>query len=264
MKRSKRIILFFFNEYKKWFIFGKKKSMSKYGKWIGGGLGWAFGGPIGAIFGFFIGSVVDGMNSGVYEVQRTQGGDFTASLIVLTAAIMKADGKIMKSELDYVKQFFIQNFGVADAKNKLNILKEIINKDIDLEAVCKQIKTYMDPSSRLQLIHFLFGIAQADGSIDTREEMLINRIGLLLGISANEYNSIKYMFVADTDKYYKILEIEKTATNEEIKKAYRKLANRYHPDKVSHLGEQYQKDAHKKFQQLNEAYNAIKKERAIN
>ncbi len=238
--------------------------MSKYGKWIGGGLGWAFGGPIGGLLGFFIGTVVDSMNSGAYAVSQTQGGDFTASLIVLTAAIMKADGKIMKSELDYVKVFFIQNFGIQDTNRKLKILKELLNKDIDIESVCKQIKTYMDYASRLQLVHFLFGVANADRQVDTSEEILIQRISLLLGISTNEYNSIKYMFVEDTDKYYKVLEIEKNASNDEIKKAYRKLANKYHPDKVSHLGESYQKDAHKKFQQLNEAYNAIKKERNFN
>lgn len=238
--------------------------MAKYAKWIGGGLGWAFGGPIGGILGFFLGSVMDSMNAGTYEVNTTQPGDFTASIIVLAAAIMKADGKVMKSEVDFIKTFFVQNFGVEDTSRKLKVLKEVLNKDIDVEAVCGQIKMYMDQPSRVQLLHFLFGLANADGQIDVKEESLLNKISSWLGIGASEYNSIKFMFVPDTDKYYKVLEIDKTATDEEIKKAYRKLAVKYHPDKVSHLGEQYQKDAHKKFQQLNEAYNALKKERGFN
>jgi len=238
--------------------------MVKIGKWIGGGLGWAFGGPIGGLMGFFLGSVVDSMNTGEYEVQTTQSGDFTASLIVLAAAIMKADGKIMRSELEYVKSFFIQNFGIDDTNNKLKILKEVLNKDIDVSAVCQQIKLYMDYSSRLQLLHFLFGLANADNNIDIREEKLIHEISGLLGISDNEYSSIKAMFVVDNEQYYRILEVDKNASNEEIKKAYRKMALKYHPDKVTHLGEQYQKAANEKFQQVNVAYNALKKERGIN
>ena len=238
--------------------------MAKLGKWIGGGLGWAFGGPIGALMGFFIGTVVDSMNTAEYKVQTTQSGDFTASLIVLAAAIMKADGKIMKSELEYVKTFFIQNFGIEDTNNKLKILKEVLYKDIDVRAVCMQISYYMDYSSRLQLLHFLFGLANADNNIDVREEKLIQEISKILGISDNEYQSIKAMFIQDNDKYYKILEIGENASNEDIKKAYRQMALKYHPDKVTHLGEQYQKAANEKFQQVNMAYNALKKERGIN
>jgi len=238
--------------------------MAKFSKWIGGGLGWAFGGPIGGLFGFFIGSVVDTMNSDVNEAQSTQSGDFTASLVVLAAAIMKADGKVMKSELDYVKSFFIQNFGVDYTNDKLKLLKEVLSKDIDVNAVSQQIRQYMDYASRLQLLHFLFGLANADGHVDISEQELIYEISEQLGISENEYNSIKAMFVADNEQYYKILEIEKTATNDEIKKAYRLMAVKYHPDKVTHLGEQYQKAANEKFQQVNVAYDALKKERGIN
>lgn len=238
--------------------------MAKYSKWIGGGLGWAFGGPIGGLMGFFIGSVVDSMSISTVQMQTTQSGDFTASLIVLAAAIMKADGKVMKSELDFIKAFFIQNFGVADTAVKLKILQDVLNKDIDISAVCNQIKNYMDFSSRLQLMHFLFGLANADGNVDAREESLIHDISVYLDIPASDYNSIKAMFIADTEQYYKILEIDKSATNEEIKKAYRKMALKYHPDKVTHLGEQYQKAAHEKFHQVNNAYNALKKERGIN
>jgi DnaJ like chaperone protein len=71
------------------------------------------------------------------------------------------------------------------------------------------------------------------------------------------------MFVKDTDSAYKILEIEPNATNEEVKKAYKKMAVKYHPDKVSHLGEDVRKAAEEKFQNLNAAYNEIKKQRGI-
>jgi DnaJ like chaperone protein len=84
-----------------------------------------------------------------------------------------------------------------------------------------------------------------------------------MGISEKDFESIKAMFFKDTKSAYKILEITPDASDEELKKAYRKMAIKYHPDKVSHLGEDVQKAAKEKFQQLNAAYEAIKKERGL-
>ena len=98
--------------------------MAKFGKWIGGGLGWAFGGPIGAILGYAIGSMFDGASDSPYLHARqhggaTRSGDFGISLLILAGEVMKADGKVLKSELDYIKTFFVQQFGVEDTKIKL-------------------------------------------------------------------------------------------------------------------------------------------------
>ncbi|MDD3875672.1 MAG: TerB family tellurite resistance protein [Bacteroidales bacterium] len=238
--------------------------MARFGKWIGGGLGWAFGGPIGALMGFMFGSIVDSMNSGSHEYKETQAGDFTASIIILSAAIMKADDKVMKSELEYVKRFFLHNFGLENTQKMMLYLKEIQKAHINLPAVCEQIDTYMDYSAKLQLLHFLFGIAGADNNIDKSEENLINEISNRLNIKSADFSSIKNMFITAGDNLeqaYKILEIKNDASIEEIKKAYRRMAVKYHPDKVIHLGEKYQKAATEKFQQVNNAYEKIKKQR---
>jgi len=242
------------------------------GKWIAGGLGWAFAGPIGGILGFAIGSMFE--NAGKMEYQRmydssdakerTQSGDFSASLLVLAAAVMKADGKVLKSELDYVRNFFIQQFGVEKTKEQMQILKEIIKQDIPLKEVCLQIKHFTRHSDRLQLVHFLFGISGADRHYDFEEVKVIERIANLLGVSAVDFDSIKAMFVKDSQADYKILEIESSVSDEELKKAYRKMAIKYHPDKVSHLGEDFQKMAKEKFQKVQEAYENIKKSRGLN
>jgi len=239
--------------------------MGKYAKWIGGGLGWAFGGPIGAFVGFMFGSMFDKMNSGEMELNHagTRAGDFALSLLVLSAAVMKADGKVLKSELNFVKQFLVNQFGESNAKDLLKNLKEILNRDIPLRDVCLQISGSMDHASRLQLMHYLFGIAQADGVIDKSELYLIQQIASYLRISQKDFASIKAMFIDDTNSSYKILEIDSKATDEEVKKAYRKMAVKYHPDKVSHLGEDFQKAAKDKFQKVNEAYQKIKKERGF-
>lgn len=241
----------------------KPRRKGRYGKWIGGGLGWAFGGPIGGILGFIFGSMYDGMQSGAYEYRTTQRGDFSVSLLVLAAAVMRADGKVMRSELSYVRMFFERNFGPEEAGKNLYLLKEILKQDINLREVCMQIQTYMEYASRLQLIHFLFGIAQSDGKFDPREVNVIQQIAQYLNISQPDFDSIKAMFIKDTKSAYRILEITPDATDEEIKKAYRKMAVKYHPDKVSHLGEDVQNAAKVKFQKVSEAYEQIKKERGI-
>jgi DnaJ like chaperone protein len=236
---------------------GQKKS---YGKWIGGGLGWAFGGPIGAILGFAMGSMFDG-SQGNYR--GTARGDFAMSLLVLSAAVMKADGKVVKSELEYVKSFFVRQFGIDETERLILMLKEVLNQEINVREVSAQIGQYMDSPSRLQLLHYLFGIASADGQYHPSEVDVIEQISGYMGVSAADYASIRAMFVKSINSAYDILEIVPEATNDEVKKAYRRLAIEYHPDKVAHLGEDIRKSATVKFQTLNAAYEQIKKQRGM-
>ncbi len=250
-----------------------KTQKAGYGKWIGGGLGWALGGPIGGLLGFMFGSMFEG---GTKETSRsfqghpyasgtrsTQAGDFSVSLLVLSAAVMKADGVVKKSELDYVKRFFVSNFGEVKTVQLMQVLKELLKKDINVQDVSGQIRSAMDYSSRLQLLHYLFGIAGADRVTADSEILMIQNIAGFLGLSSGDFNSVKAMFVKDTESAYKILEITPDATDSEVKKAYHKMAIKYHPDKVSHLGEDMHKAAEEKFQQLNAAYDEIKKRRGI-
>ena len=244
--------------------------MAKIGKWITRGLGWAFFGPIGGILGFVVGSLFDGqdqdqprMIGNGYPPQQTTQGGYIMSLLVLVAAVMKADGKILKSELDYTKEFFVRSFGTAAAGEAIKILRDLLNQNIPVTEVCQQIRKNMDHPSRLQLVHFLFGIADADGHVHETEHKLIKHIAQQMGISQKDYESLESMFVANADAAYKILEVEPTATEDELKKAYRKMAVKFHPDKVHYLGEDVQKAAHEKFQKVTEAWEIIKKQRGI-
>lgn len=240
-----------------------QSSGTNYAKWIGGGLGWAFGGPIGGILGFMFGSMVGGGSMGSAQMGQTKAGDFNISLLILTAAVMKADGKVTRSELDYVKQFLARNFGNERAPQYVKVLGDLVKQDYNLQDVSYQIKQYMDYSSRLMLLQFMFGIALADGKSHPNEVDLIQTIANYLGISSNDYGSIKAMFIKDTNSAYKILEVSPDATDDEIKKAYRELAKKYHPDKVSHLGEEVKKAAEVKIVELNAAYDAVKEERGL-
>jgi DnaJ like chaperone protein len=242
--------------------------MAKFAKWIGGGLGWAVGGPIGAILGFVIGSVVDSTGESILPYKggahrKTTTGGYVMSLLVLIAAVMKTDGKIMRSELDYVKAFLKQNFGEDSAIEAVKMLHDLLLQTIPVGDVCRQIQRNMHYSARLQLLHFLFGIAQADKQVSDGEIKLIEFISAEMGVSDNDLKSIKAMFIQDTGFAYKILDIENTATDEEIKKAYRRMAMKYHPDKLATMGEEFQQAAQEKFRKVNEAYQKIKKERNI-
>ncbi len=247
-----------------------------FSKWIGAAIGWSFGGPIGAIIGLALGSVVDSMGGDklVYEeaqrtggynrTQQTQPGDFEVSLLILASIVIKADGKQDQRELDFVRNQFVSMYGKERANQAFKLFKEINKQqNISTRQVCLQIKQMMEHASRLQLIHFLFGIAKADGAVTEDEVAQIYTIAGYLGISHNDYESIKAMFYKSADNAYKILEIDKTATNDEIKKAYRTMAKKYHPDKVIHLGKEHQQGAEDKFKQVQEAYEHLQKERGF-
>ncbi len=249
-----------------------------FSKWIGASIGWSFGGPIGAIIGLALGSVVDAMGNGngnpllrtetrgrrTYQRTQTQSGDFEVSLLVLSSIVIKADGKQDQRELDFVRQQFVGMYGKVRANHAFRLFKNISDQtNISTRQVCLQIRQMMDHSSRLQLMHFLFGIAKADGIVTENEVRIIHTIAGYLGISARDFESIKAMFYSSRENAYKILEITKAASDSDIKKAYRKMAKKYHPDKVMHLGKEHQNGAQEKFRQVQGAYEQLQKERGF-
>lgn len=230
----------------------------------------------GAIVGFVVGSLIDSFVSGgkgksnedVFEYYRQHASrsheDFATMITALSAAMMKADGRPLKVELEYIKSFFSRQFGPQFLNSHLKTLKHFLDSpSIPLDQICADINLRTQLEVRIQLLHYLFGIANADGNIAEPEMQLLRRIAALLQIPASDFESIKSMFYRDVNADYHVLGIEPSASEEEIKKAYRQMAIRYHPDKVIHMGEEYQKGAKEKFQKVQEAYENIKKARGI-
>jgi DnaJ like chaperone protein len=244
-----------------------------FAKWVGGAIGWSFGGPIGAIIGLAIGSFVDnlagngtpllGERQTGRQRPKTQSGDFEVSLLILASIIIKADGKQDQRELDFVRQQFTNMYGKQRANKAFELFKRISKQKISMRQVCMQIREMMDHASRLQLLHFLFGIAKADGHVAEVEMRQIYTMSGYLGISNKDYESIKAMFYNSTENAYKILEISKSVSDDEVKKAYRRMAKKYHPDRVGHLGKEHQEGAEEKFRQVQAAYEHIQKERGF-
>lgn len=237
------------------------------GKWIAGALGWAFLGPIGGILAFYFASMAEEASYVQGEQARLQGqrNSFLMSLLVLSAAVIKADGKTTSQELATMRSFFTRNFGAQAGGEAEEIVKELLTKEYNLYEVCGQIRSYMDYHQRLQLYHYLVALGACDG-LHQREIDILETIATYIGLSNAEVDSIFAQFLPSNDSNdsnYRILEIEPNATDEEVKKAYRKMAIKYHPDKVATLGEDVQKAAEEKFKAVNQAYEAICKERGI-
>ena len=261
----------------------------KWAKWIITGLGWAFMGPIGAILGFVVGSAVDAAGrelngqdaggSGGASTYRTRGqyttpNDIRVAFLLLIAVVMKADGKVVKSELNHVKKFLLMNFGERQATDLLHVLRDLMGRDYSVYDVCRQIRENTDYATRMHLFDFLYSVAVVDNYCSPEEEAVLKTIASQLRISSYDYISIHERHTADrassssssaksVKNPYSVLGIVDTATNEEVKKAYRRLAMKFHPDKVEGLGDEVKKNAEQQFREINEAYEIIKNQRGI-
>ena len=265
------------------------------GKWIGGYLGFVSAGPLGAIVGFVVGALFDSITTSSFKSEygyedngytnqtnyntrereyEGQRNSFLISMLTLASYVIKADGKVMHSEMELVRQFLRQNFGEIAVQQGEEIMLRLFEhqKQVGeyqfrsaIHSSCQQIAQNMDYSQRLQLLNFLVMIAQADGTVHQKEIAAIQEIGKALMISQQDINSMLNLKggVNDLDSAYKVLGVSKDATDEEVKAAYRKMALKHHPDKVATLGDDVKKAAQKKFQEINDAKDKIYKSRGL-
>jgi DnaJ like chaperone protein len=254
-------------------------------KWITGFLGWVTWGPIGAILGYFAGSAIEKTIESARQVSGSdgQGGGyaqrpagnrnytgteqrnrFFVSLIVLSAAVIMADGRTLQSEVNVVKDFIRRNFGESAVDDAVSILNRTLVQDVNIYSLGGQISANMNYSQRLQLFHYLNQIAAADGNFCEAEKSVLEAIARAIGLSSSDSASIIAMFYKDAKSAYSVLEISPSATDDEVRSAYRRMAMKYHPDKVATLGPEVQKAAEEKFRKIQESYETIKKERGLN
>lgn len=245
----------------------------------------------GAIFGYLIGSFLENMSittsNSEPEFKGGTGnrGDFSQSFLVLTAAVLRADGTVTKNELEFVKELYKQNFGIEKTKADMLLLRDILQGEIHWEKACYGIRLNMIQTERIKLIHYLFAIAKADGSITRNELDLLKNISVNINLTQWDFEAIKAKFTGtyshdyrdeysggasgqQTNNYriaehYKTLGLDITATDELVKKTYRKLARMHHPDKHASKSTEETKAAEEKFKKIQQAYNEIKKERGL-
>ena len=266
-------------------------------KWIGGILGWVAWGPIGALIGYLLGKAVDTyidasrqlpggdstyegqyrqqqqqQSQGQYRQQQSQSRRYSAdeqrnsffvSLLVLSSAVIKADGKTLQSEVNCVRDFFRSNFGEQAAQQAIQILQKLDSQQVNVYSVGDQIASNMNYSQRLQLLQYLVQLAMADGEFAKSEKSVIECIGSVIKVSNSDISSLIAMYYKEEQSAYKVLEISPNATDDEVRAAYRRMAMKNHPDRVSTLGPDVQKAATERFRQISEAYETIKKQRGM-
>ena len=255
------------------------------GQWIGGFLGWITTGgtPLGILLGIAIGSLFDSATGRIEQdggrlydtgTSSSEGNrnSFLFSMLVLASYIIKADGKIMHSEMECVRQMLRQNFGDVAAQQGDQILRRLFDESNrqgqqafrqTILQSCRQIVLNTDYSERLQLLSFLTMIAKADGTVAPQEISALKEVAQWLQLSASEVDSMLHMGGPTLDDAYQVLGVKPTATDDELRRAYRKLALEHHPDRVAKLGEDVRRAAEKKFQEINAAKERIWKERGL-
>lgn len=169
-----------------------------------GAIGGLFiGGPIGGLIGYCLGKMIEGNDNLKLEnifssANNTDQFKFQMSLLTLMAAVMQANGQAKRSELDFVKDYIKKAFPTEnDQKNALQLLKNLLEENIDIEDVAKQVGRQMNIYHKRELLHFLIGIGYADGMFENSEDAVIRRIATFLGVSRSDYNAIKSAYFAD-------------------------------------------------------------------
>lgn len=246
------------------------------GKWIGGIAGFMAYGPLGALAGYALGSLFEkSTERTTTEDNYGRRNSFFFSLLVMASYIIRADGKIMHSEMEFVRNFLRRNFGAEAAEEGNNILLRLFEERKRMEQSnpnafeqtifdCgQQIRQNLSTEERLQLLNFLVAIAQSDGHVCTEEIDALRRVALSMGLSPAEVDSMLSLGHNSIEDAYKVLELTPSATDAEVKAAYRRLALKHHPDRVAALGEDVRKAAEEKFQQINDAKERIYAERGL-
>lgn len=263
--------------------------MAWWGAGIGGTIGMVIGGPIGAIIGAGIGSSMtqDQGQSRIGSGQQKE-VEFLVATFSMLGKIAKADGLVTADEIRFINSFIDQELEL-DAKSK-RVAIEIFNRAKDDRSSiyqyaqqCSEIFQH-DDAMRETLYRVLFMTALADGQLHPAEQEILEQLPLYLQIRDGAYERLgaelfgksgyhrsgsgsrsgtSTDFPEDLDQYYKILGVDKSATDAEIKSAYRKKAQEYHPDKLASKGlpEGFTKFATEQMTLFSEALDKITKAR---
>lgn len=254
--------------------------MAIAGKLIGALVG-SIAGPLGTLFGGFLGHLFDR----AVEERRAAGAfspgfgftadpfsqaqvNFLTCLIGLAVAVANTEGRVRQSQIDAMKAFFREHlpYGPADQELIQRLIDGMyLERDrIDVAALCAYYRGTTSPEARLLLLRLLLQIAEADREgVSRAEEEMIRRIAALLGIPDPFYRQARAERARGAGRAYEILGIRPSASAEEVKAAYRKLAMENHPDRVASLGPELVKVAEEKFKAIQEAYDEVRREKGF-
>jgi DnaJ like chaperone protein len=250
--------------------------MSLLGKIIGGTIGFAMAGPLGAIAGAALGHAFDtgGQTYTTTQRARLSSGEeaqftFFVAAFSMLAKLAKADGRVSKEEVNAVEHFMVYELNLNPESRRLatNIFHAAIESQDNFADFATQFYSQFRTQHQMLdlMIDILLRVSVADGALSTSEENLILSAVRIFNFSDAKYRKLKSKYIRDVDKYYATLGCNRKDSNDHIKRQYRRLVSDYHPDKIASKGlpEEFTKFANNKFREIQEAYDVIKKERGI-
>lgn len=252
-------------------------------RWIGATWGILSGGILGALAGYCFGGLLDMFflatknveTNNRYTDARGNGGDvsrdeFWFSFLVLSAYVIAADGKVMHSEMKKVRQFLRKNGGEVAVAQGEEILKKLFEYkkkqsveewESQMDKACAEIGASMNSNYLLQIMSFLAEVVKADNRIEVSEVEALKHIARAFYLDESIVDQLLHLGNDSLEDAYNLLGIKPDASDEEVRRAYRKMALQFHPDKVATLGDDVKEAAKIKFQQINAAKELIDKSR---
>ncbi len=251
--------------------------MAWWGTFIGGTLGFVFGGPIGALIGAALGGNFDrGIKMGgqfdAGDQQRVQAAFFTTTFSVM-GHVAKADGHVSPQEISAAKNIMAQmQLSEQQRSAAMKFFDQGKSADFPLQEILHQFRKECHGRRNLiqMFVEIQIATALADGKVDDSEKRVLYTIGKILGFARGQidhlFNMANAQQASSSDSLtltqaYKILGISKDSSEAEIKKAYRRLMSQHHPDKLVSKGlpDEMIQLATEKTQEIRKAYDLIKK-----
>lgn len=249
------------------------------GKLVGAILGLMKGGIVGLVFGALVGHFIDRWIAQFRGLSDTRDSFFRA-LFTCMGHLAKADGRVSETEIQATRTLFARmSLSAREQQRAIGYFNEGKRDPAAVDQVLKTFagQTRMRPDLRQVFMDILVQMALADGGLVAAEKQVLSGIASPLGISAARLEALiraRSGFggagagAVGTQKMpveqaYQVLGLEPKASDHEVKRAYRKLMSRYHPDKLVAQGlpEEMQQIAKSRAQEVGAAYDVIQKSR---
>ena len=231
--------------------------MSGYSKWLGGGLGWLVGGPIGGILGFVAGNILNEEPEAEVQGQHNQTSELESCMMVMASHIIHADGKVSLKEIDAVRNFFMEIGGGEHVESKMKVMNHCLNHEYELEKACGFVRIYQTEAIAIQCLRFLYGVAISDEKLSEKEYKLLFYIAGQLNINDVVFGKLMKEWTIAGNDDFGLFNLHETATVEEIRTVYRRMVLNIHPDRNPSYSDEERKEAERQLQLLREAYERL-------
>ena len=192
--------------------------------------------------------------------QKANDDEIQNAILVLAAEVIRRDRNYTSDTEKFIRDFYARQFGRSGIAQRISVVKDHLDTGTEpyVRIACKELKMLTTNDSRINIVHFLFGVAAADDFVNVKETRCIHRLATYLGVSDKDFKEIRQNFLNENNPY-KLLGIDEDATDVQVRLAYRRMVLKYHPDKrTEDVNEQ---DANIKFREIQRAFETIKKQR---